>query len=80
MASLCYLCFRDAVAVAKSGCFTSYTVGQPLILRLKGQSSRWRMWKRKRGRDGATSLNDDLEPWADPVYSLNLSFSVRWRG
>ena len=32
------------------------------------------------GRSGATSLNDDLEPWADSVYSLNLSFSVGWRG
>ena len=80
MASPCYLCFRDAVAVAKSGCFTTYTVGQSLTLRLRGQSSRWRMRKRKRGRGGATSLNDDLEPWADSVYSLNLSFSVGWRG
>ena len=79
MASPWHLRFRDATAVAKSGCFKSYIVRQPLTLRLR-QSGTWRMLTRKKGQGRATGLDRDSGPGADPVRSLSLSFSAGWRG
>lgn len=79
MASPWHLRFRDATAVAESGCFKGCKVRQPLTLRLR-QSGTWRMLTRKRGQGRATGLDSDSGPGADPVYSLSLSFSAGWRG